>query len=123
MTGETKGKAGTGEGNRQHWVPLFEKHNVDLVLEHHDHTFKRTHPLLNGHVDPNGIIYLGDGSWGRLRAPKPPEDRPYLATTHEAYHLTLHRLEGDQAFHMAIEETGKIMDICGTQKKARSNVG
>jgi hypothetical protein len=123
MEGETKGKSGTGEGNRQHWVPLFEKHNVDLVLEHHDHTFKRTHPLKDGHVDPNGIVYLGDGSWGKLRAPKKPEDRPYLAATHETYHLTLHRLEGDQAFHMAIEETGKIMDICSTQKKPRGNVG
>src|SRR5262249_6155434 len=70
-----------GEGNRQHWVPLFEKHNVDLVLEHRDHTFKRTHPLKNGHADPNGIVYLGDGSWGKLRAPKKPEDRPYLAAT------------------------------------------
>lgn len=120
---DSKGKAGTGEGNRKYWVPLFEKHNVDLVLEHHDHTFKRTHPLKDGHNDRNGIVYLGDGSWGRLRAPKPPEDRPYLATTHESYHLTLHRLEGDQAFHMAIEETGKIMDICSTQKKPRGNVG
>ncbi len=123
MEGETNGKSGTGEGNRKHWVPLFEKHNVDLVLEHHDHTFKRTHPLKDGHVDPNGIVYLGDGSWGKLRAPKKPEDRPYLAATHETYHLTLHRLEGDQAFHMAIEETGKIMDICSTQKKPRGNVG
>ncbi|HEY2759779.1 MAG TPA: metallophosphoesterase family protein, partial [Pirellulales bacterium] len=43
-------KEATGEGNRQHWVPLFDKYNVDIVLEHHDHTFKRTHPLKDGHV-------------------------------------------------------------------------
>ena len=36
------GKLGTGEANRQHWCPLFERYSVDVVLEHHDHTFKRT---------------------------------------------------------------------------------
>ncbi len=112
-------KVGTGEENRKFWSPLFEKYNVDLVLEHHDHTFKRTHPLKDGHVDPNGIVYLGDGSWGMLRVPKKPEERPYLAHTEEAYHLTLHRLEGAQNFHTAIDENGRIIDICRTTKKPR----
>jgi hypothetical protein len=89
------------------------------VLEHHDHTFKRTHPLKGGLVDPNGILYLGDGSWGKLRVPKAPEERPYLATVNGSYHLTLHRLEGECRFHMALEETGKIIDVCMTQKKRR----
>jgi len=88
-------KTGTGVLNRSHWVPLFEKHNVDAVLEHHDHTFKRTHPLKDGHIDSNGIMYLGDGSWGKLRAPVESEKRPYLAATDKAYHLTVHRLEGE----------------------------
>ncbi len=109
----------SGVGNRKHWVPLFEKHNVDVVLEHHDHTFKRSFPLKDGLKDPRGILYLGDGSWGKLRALQPPEKRPYLAAASEAYHLSLHRLEGEQRFHMAIGETGKIIDVCSTQKKAR----
>jgi hypothetical protein len=117
------GKGSTGEGNRKHWSPLFEKYNVDVVLEHHDHTFKRTHPMKDGHIDPSGIVYLGDGSWGKLRAPQKPEERPYLATTHQAYHLTLHRLEGEQRFHMAIDEDGKVIDICNLQKKARKTIG
>ena len=103
--------------NREHWVPLFERHNVDVVLEHHDHTFKRTHPLKDGLVNANGIVYLGDGSWGKLRAPKSPEERPYLATASGSYHMTLHRLEGEQRFHVAIEETGRIADICTTRKR------
>src|SRR5262249_11778647 len=117
------GGFGTGEENRMHWVPLFEKHNVDLVLEHHDHTFKRTHPLRDGHVDKDrGILYLGDGSWGRLRAPVKPSERPYLAATSETYHLTLHSLEAEQRFHMALDETGKIVDVCSTAKKIRRSL-
>jgi hypothetical protein len=67
------GKKGTGEDNRKHWVPLFEKYRVPVVLEHHDHTFKRTKPLVDGAADDNGVLYLGDGSWGRLRTPKDPD--------------------------------------------------
>lgn len=112
-----KGEFGTGEGNRLHWVPLFEKHNVDVVLEHHDHTFKRTHPLKDGLVDKNGVVYLGDGSWGQIRAPAKPEKRPYLAVTSRAYHMTVHRLEGEQRFHIAMEETGRLADVCATAGK------
>jgi len=100
-------------------VPLFEKHNVDFVLEHHDHTFKRTHPLRGGHIDSNGIVYLGDGSWGQLRAPISPESRPYLAATGQAYHVTLHRLEGARRYHQALEESGKVVDVCTTVKRPR----
>ena len=110
---------GTGGGNRKHWVPLFDKHNVDIVLEHHDHAFKRTHPLKDGLVDPNGILYLGDGSWGKIRAPEGPDKRPYLAAASQSHHLSLHRLEGEQRFHLAIREDGKIIDVCTSKKKAR----
>jgi hypothetical protein len=115
--------AGTGEGNRRHWCPLFERYNVDVVLEHHDHTFKRTHPLTDGRPDKNGVLYLGDGSWGMLRAPVSPEKRPYLATVSRAYHMTVHRLEGDRRFHVALEETGRIADVTATFGKRPARRG
>ncbi len=117
------GNLGTGEQQRQHWCPLFERYNVDVVLEHHDHTFKRTHPLVNGMKDKNGVIYLGDGSWGKLRIPKTPEERPYLATVSPAYHMTVHRLEGEQRFHVALEESGKVADVCVTTNKRAAQRG
>lgn len=117
------GTGGTGEGNRSLWAPLFERHGVDAVLEHHDHTFKRTHPLIDGHRDRNGVPYLGDGSWGQLRPPVSPEKRPYLAAVSQAYHMTVHRLEGDQRFHVALEESGKIADVCGSIGKRPARKG
>ena len=108
----TDGKAGTGEGNRKHWVPLFEKYRVPVVLEHHDHTFKRTKPLLDGLADDNGVLYLGDGSWGRLRTPQQPEKLPYLAASSRDYHLSLHRIQGEERFHLALDENGRVMDVC-----------
>jgi hypothetical protein len=111
---------GTGADTRKHWVPLFERYNVDAVFEHHDHAYKRTHPLLDNAYHPRGVPYLGDGSWGKLRQPKRPEERPYLAVVDEAFHLSVHRVEGEQRFHVALSDTGKVVDVCTTRKRARA---
>lgn len=117
------GKAGPGEEQREHWCPLFERYKIDLALEHHDHAFKRTHPLTNGLPDKNGVLYLGDGSWGKLRVPSTPEERPYLAKTSAAYHVSLHRFEGEQRYHLALEGSGKVADVVTTMSKRASRRG
>jgi hypothetical protein len=118
MTG-LHGLHGTGEDNRVHWVPLFEKYRVPVVLEHHDHTFKRTRPLRDGRHDENGVLYLGDGSWGQLRSPHTPEELSIMATTSRDYHLSLHRIQGEERFHLALDENGRIMDIAHTRQRLR----
>jgi hypothetical protein len=75
-TDTRKESPGTGELQRKHWVPLFEKHRVPVVLEHHDHTFKRTKKMIGEPSNENGVLYLGDGSWGRIRIPKTPDQIP-----------------------------------------------
>ncbi len=112
-------KTGTGAGNRKHWVPLFEKYRVPVELEHHDHTFKRTKPLLDGRAADNGVLYLGDGSWGRLRAPQAPDKLDYLAASSRDYHLSLHRIQGEERFHLELDENGRVMDVSRSgQRKA-----
>lgn len=50
---------------REQWIPILEKYNVDLVIEAHDHAYKKTVPIRNNERnDENGIVYLGDGGWG-----------------------------------------------------------
>ena len=48
--------------------------------------------------------------------------RPYLATASQAYHLTVHRLEGDRRFHIALESSGRVADVCGSIGKHASPV-
>ena len=117
------GKGGTGEGNRKHWVPLFEKYRVPVVLEHHDHTFKRTKPLLDGMSNDNGVLYLGDGSWGKLRNPQNPDKLTYLAASSRDYHLSLHRIQGEERFHLALDENGRVMDVARTGQRKTGTVG
>ena len=114
------GKHGTGDENRTHWVPLFEKYRVPVVLEHHDHTFKRTRKLIDGLAHDNGVLYLGDGSWGQIRSPHKPEELSVMAVTSRDYHLSLHRIQGEERFHLALDETGRIMDIARSGQRKRN---
>jgi acid phosphatase type 7 len=54
-----------GAPRRDNWVLLFERYNLDLVCESHDHALKRTLPIRSHAPDPeNGIVYIGDGGLG-----------------------------------------------------------
>ncbi len=114
----TEDENSTGEQNRKHWVPLFERYRVDAVFEHHDHTYKRTHPLIDSRPNANGVPYLGDGSWGKIRRPMDLETKPYLAVTEESYHISVHRIEGPQQFHVALSDSARVADVCVTKKRA-----
>ncbi len=98
---------------REHWVPLFEQYGVHTAFEHHDHTYKRTHPLWNGAVDhEKGIVYIGDGAWGvGVRRVKRAEDVWYLAKTAEERHFikTTIRPDGSRE-HVVIDVEGNVID-------------
>ena len=46
---------------RERFVPIFDKHHVDFVLQGHDHAYQRTYPLRGhsrGRTPAGGTIYL-----------------------------------------------------------------
>jgi acid phosphatase type 7 len=93
---------------REHWVPLFEQAGVRVAFEHHDHAYKRTHPLRAGESHPEGIVYVGDGSWGvNLRELR---EQPYIARAereHHGIHVTLH---ADRLDLEAVNSAGEVFD-------------
>ncbi|WP_340004239.1 phosphodiester glycosidase family protein [Paenibacillus sp. FSL K6-0276] len=48
------------------WVPVFDKHNVDLVMNGHDHIYLRTFPMKDGKqvAEGEGARYVIGGSSG-----------------------------------------------------------
>jgi hypothetical protein len=97
---------------RQHWVPLLEEYDVDVAFEHDDHVYKRTHLLKDGEPNPDGILYIGDGAWGReLYDAKSPAERPYLAVSESVHHVLRVELSpnGDRQFR-AVDPDGTIID-------------
>ena len=103
-------------------MPLFEKHRVPVVLEHHDHTFKRTNPLLDGHGGRQRRALSRRRFLGRLRSPQPPDKLAYLAASSRDYHLSLHRIQGKERFHLALDENGRVMDVARTGQRKRGLV-
>jgi hypothetical protein len=68
---------GSDAGVRQQWVPLFDRHGVDLVINGHNHGYERTTPIRGGaptveapaaavvHPQQHGTTYICAGGGGR----------------------------------------------------------
>ncbi len=94
---------------RRHWVPLFEKFGVRLAFENHDHAFKRTKPLREGKVDPEGIVFLGDGAWG-VGPRQPHADSWYLEKSAGVRNCMIVTLDGKGRSVEVFDEDGKPLD-------------
>ncbi|MFN3802056.1 metallophosphoesterase [Belliella pelovolcani] len=96
---------------RDHWVPIFEKYNIKIAFENHDHAYKRTFPIRAGQVDQSGIVYVGDGSWGT--EPRPIHDVAgtwYLKKAQSINAITLLTIEGRQFSLISVDSDGNVID-------------
>ena len=101
---------GSGSSQREAWVPLFEKYQVDLVYENHDHALKRTHPIYNNEInEERGIIYVGDGGGG-VSQRQPDPDRWYLQVTGRHHHAHMFIFRPDQLEMVAINIDDEVID-------------
>lgn len=106
---------GFDKGNRKkirsNWVPLFDEYGVQTVFEHHEHAFKRSYRIKGGKLDPNGVLYLGDGSWAVTpRVPVEAKERWYLAKTDSLNFVYLVSLQGETGVAQAISSSGTTFD-------------
>jgi hypothetical protein len=99
--------------NLTHWVPLFERYNVDLVCEGDGHNIKRTPPIRNQRIDPTGVVYIGEGGLGvGQRTPK--EGRWYLegpqAKTGVGHHVQVLTFDREQLTYRVVMLDGEVFD-------------
>lgn len=104
---------------RQYWVPLFDRYKLSAGLENHDHTFKRTHPLVAGKTTAGGTVYLGDGLWGI--SPRRAHKLPVHVKASSTYHVWLLSTTPDGLLCQAVGLDGKVFDQ--TTLKARTKGG
>jgi len=71
---------------RTHWSGIFDKYNLTVGFENHYHLYKRTKQLRGGVSDPEGTLYIGDGSWGVDTVLK-VYDYDYLAKAGKIQHV------------------------------------
>ena len=95
---------------RTFWVPLFEKYGVRVAYENHDHTYKRTHPIRNGELAEDGIVYIGDGSWGRGPRIGSSKDEWYIKKFASVNSGMVVTLEGDTQRYVVLSKEGEVID-------------
>jgi hypothetical protein len=89
---------------RKHWTPLFRQNGVQAAFENHNHTYKRTYPQ-------NGVIYLGDGSWGvNPRKIKDLRKKPYLEKSGSVNAVFLVTCDKDLCQIVALNNQGIEID-------------
>ena len=96
---------------RTHWVPLFEKYNVDLVCESDGHVLKRTVPIRDGEQAADGIVYVGEGGLGVKQ--RTPDERWYLeepGMAMSAHHIQLLSFGPDELGYKALTLDGSVVD-------------
>jgi len=102
-----------GESQRQHWVPLFEEFQIDLVMEGDHHSLKRTVPIYQDKENAEkGIVYIGDGGLG-VPQRDPDTTRWYLQApgmTSNGHHVHLIEFTDEMIKGTAIGLERKILD-------------
>ncbi len=96
---------------KQHWVPLFEKYNLDVGFESDGHTIKRTVAIRGDKVAEDGVVYIGEGGLGvKQRTPDP--DRWYFkdGKTGAASHVQKVTVTKDLLKVETILHDGKVYD-------------
>lgn len=104
---------------KKHWVPLFEKYHVPLAFEHHNHAFKRSHPIKEGKIDPEGVIYLGDGAWAvPPRRPQPADKLWYLVKSQSINMVYIVTMTQDKCRVEAKNMKGRVIDLLEARAEA-----
>jgi acid phosphatase type 7 len=95
---------------REHWLPLFEEHGVKVAFENHDHTYKLTYPIKNNQIDEDGIVFVGDGAWGRIPRPIRNKDAWYLKSADSLRSFVIMSIQGRNQSLLMIDGDGNLIE-------------
>ncbi len=97
----SSGSHGSELDARKAFSPIFEKHDVDLVIAGHDHHYERT-------KRQNGVEYIVTGGGGAATYPVDPSD--FSAFAEEVIHFVYVTVEGGALSAHAIDGSGQEFD-------------
>jgi hypothetical protein len=97
----SSGRHGSSLDVREAFVPLFERHGVQLVLAGHEHDYERTVPL-------GGVTYVVTGGGGKTTRPVGTSD--FTAFSAQALHFVQGTVTRDSLELVAIDIDGQQLD-------------
>jgi predicted phosphodiesterase len=89
------------EAKRALLAPIFEQHDVDLVINGHDHDYERTLPI-------NDVVYFVTGGGGASLYQVNPQ--PFSAYAETTYNTVFVTVEGCVLTAMGIKPDGTVFD-------------
>ena len=102
---------GSNEGVRDLWAPILDKHEVDLVVAGHNHTYERSVPIRNGEkVDRGeGTLYVVSGGAG---APlyTGVEDTWFNKVSNPTYHYIIGTFSETEASFKVYDMSENVID-------------
>jgi uncharacterized protein (TIGR03437 family) len=95
---------------RQQFVPILERHGVQLVLAGHEHSYQRSKPLRGGVpvASGAGTVYMVSGGGGGVLHPVSPQS--YLDKEFSVWHYLKVEVDGPKLTIHAIGTDGKEFD-------------
>ncbi len=97
----SSGDHGSDQGVRRSFVPVFERHGVDVVFAGHDHHYERTLPQ-------NGVTYIVTGGGGR--GTRGASTSSFTAYSQSVLHFVYAELVDDRLRIIAVDGTGAEFD-------------
>jgi len=94
------GSHGDHGPSRDHLVPRYERHGVDLVLSGHDHDYQRMAPV-------EGVTYVVSGGAAKIRRTGRDHRTVVAASTHHFVELAVHDLH---VTLRAVDRDGRVFD-------------
>ncbi|MCU1375480.1 MAG: hypothetical protein JWO68_2766 [Actinomycetia bacterium] len=124
-------------GPRQRWDALFDDHDVDLVINGHNHCYERTHPLRRGKVSDDGTVFVTAGGGGQTAYQafldpvsyvntehgKVPELAPWSAVRYDNLSFLVADVDGKRLTLRALRPDGSEVDRLVLQKQALIRAG
>jgi predicted phosphodiesterase len=113
----TKNIARLGDLNVRNLVTLYEKQNVDLVMNGHIHLYERTWPLRNNKVSPkDGVIYITSGGGGGKLENFGPLPTWFKAQLRVDFHFCYVNVQGGHLEFKAFDQKGNLFDCFDLRK-------
>ena len=97
----SSGEHGSDSGARKHFVPVIEKHGVQLVLNGHEHDYERTQPI-------NGVTYVVTGGGGH--GTRSVGSNSFTAYSEDVHHFVQVEVHDAEMYLHAIDGVGREFD-------------
>jgi 3',5'-cyclic AMP phosphodiesterase CpdA len=95
------------------WIPIFDRHRVDLVLQGHDHAYLRTHPLAAGARTPraeDGTTYVVSVSGTKYYGQRRRAETAVGFTGVSTYQSITIQVPGNRLTYRAWDGDGRAVD-------------